>query len=196
MASKQVDIEDVIKLAKNEIIIKTYEGFDIIEPAGKGFFLITNFRFIYYSINANKLASSKSILEWDLHDISGISSEYGKRVSNIQKAIASLFMFLSLAGIFFFLIKFFSDNGKDNIVLFSSIALFIIGFIIFLFRKRKVFYIELFSKYPKESLICFSSNAFNSSSLETIKITPNKFTTLMVKELGTTIIEAKQANKE
>lgn len=193
MASKQfIDTNEIIKLAKNEVIIKTYEGFDIIEPSGKGFFLITNYRFVYYATNANKMANSKSVLEWDLHDISGISAEYGKRVNKFQQTLASSLMGIALAGIAFFLIRLLSKNGQDNLVLFTSISAFVLGFLFFLFRKRKMFYIEIFSKYPKESLISFTSTAFKSSTLDTIKTHPNKFTTLLVQELGTVILEAKQ----
>ena len=196
MASKQfVDINDFIKLAKNEVLVKTYEGFDITDPVGKGFFSITNYRFVFYATNVSKVSNTTKIREWNLNDISGISSEYGKRENNVHKWIASFLMGLAGVGIFFFLLKLFSKKGQDNTLLIASAAVLVIGFILFLFRKRKMFFIEVFTRAPKTSFISFSSTFFKSPT-ERIKIKPNKFTIPMIKELGTTIIEAKENYQE
>lgn len=196
MIGKQfVDMSDIVKLAKDEIVLKTYEGFDITEPAGKGFFSITNHRFIYYSNSSSRFSNSKSILEWDINSINGISSEYGKRVNTTHRLISIIIMGLSGAGFFYFLLKFLGQQIQDNLVLYASTALFVLGFIIFLFRKRKMFSIEIFSSAPKVSIVSFSSTFFKSQTSGKIQMRPNKFTIQMIKEIGETIIEAKQYQK-
>lgn len=197
MASKQsVDINEVIKLANDEVIIKTYEGFEIIEPVGKGFFTITNHRFIYYSTSNNKLASSKSFIEWELDQVSGIASEYGKRDSAAQKIISYVLLGIAGAGLFYVLLNFLSQHGLVMWALIASAALLVIGLFIFLFRKRQMFFIEIFTKSKKESIMAFSSTFYRPSSSERIKIKPNKHTVKMIQEIGSTIIEAKQYRSE
>lgn len=197
MASNQsVDINDVIKLSQDEEIIKTYEGFESIDPVGKGFFTITNYRFIYYATNSNKFSSSKSFIEWELNQIVGITSEYGKQDSTVHKMFASVLMGIAVAGIFYFLLKLLSKNGKVMWILITSLVLLLIGVILFIFRRRKMFYVEIFTKTPRTSLMSFSSTLYKPSTTERIKIKPNKFTIDMIKELGAAVIEAKQYSQK
>lgn len=43
------DLKDVIVLANDEIVVESFAGFEIVEPAGKGYFTITNKRLIYHA---------------------------------------------------------------------------------------------------------------------------------------------------
>lgn len=187
---KSFDIHEVINFSEEEVIVKEYDGFDIVEPDGNGHFVVTNKRLIFLVSGKSKDSKSISITEWYINDIKGIKSEYGKRKSKRQTSLASIILVIGLgllAVALFYLI------GKDKFNLpfgLSGIFLLILGIVLMFTSKRKMFFLSIFTSNFMD-IVTISSSLFQSVTLGKIKISPNKNTNAMIKELGAVIIKAK-----
>jgi hypothetical protein len=197
MASKQVyvNIKDAVKLASDEVILETYEGFEIVDPVGKGFFTITNYRFIYYASSKDKDSDSVSVTEWPINQIGGIISEMGKRVNIVQKIIAIVLFVLGMSFLGYSMYLFFNTKVINYIFISGGCAAIITALFLYIFRKRKMFSLEVYTKTNRSSLLSLRSSFFKSPNHGKIKIKPNSTTALMIKELGKAVIEAQQFRK-
>ncbi|HEY8395371.1 MAG TPA: hypothetical protein VIK96_01180 [Bacilli bacterium] len=187
------DLKDVIAFANNETVIESFAGFEIVEPEGKGFFTITNRRLIYHATFKGKLSSSIAVRECALEDVGVISSEYGKRANKLQSTIGLVLLIFGLAGLIYGLVSYFVETLKYG--LYSSIAggiLFLSGLIVTLTSKRKMFFLEIYTKSPQANFVSLTSDYFQSPSRGRIKIKPTRETHQLIRELGKHILEAKR----
>lgn len=193
------DINKAITLANNEFIIDSYEGVLTINPAGKGYFVITNFRFLYFADAKDKKSSSIAVTQCDINKIGGIKSEFGKRVNMIQSIIA---LIVFMVGIFlfglllrdFFLYDFSIIASFQLPMFILSCVLTITGLFLLIFSKRKMFSLSILT-FPSETLISFTSSFFRSPNQGKIIIKPTASTFTMIKEMGKTILNAQQIHQ-
>jgi len=186
------ELNDVIALANNEMILESFAGFEIVEPKGKGFFTITNKRLIFHATYKGNLSSSVAIRECALENVGVISSEYGKRAHKLQRAIGIIILFLGLALLGYGIAgRFSSSLPLGNLGLPVGGGVFLIGLIVMLTSKRKMFSLEICTRTPQTSFVTFMSDFFQSPTKGKIKIKPTKETQLLIKELGKHVIEAR-----
>lgn len=187
-----IDINDVVVLANNETVLETFAGFEIVEPLGKGYFTITNRRLIYYATFRDKLSNSIAVRECALEDVGVISSEYGKRTNKIQKTIGLIIFFIGLIlsayGVYNYAIEEL-EYGLPALIVGG--VFFLTGLIVILTSKRKMFSLEVFTNTPHSNFVSLTSDFFQSPSRGRIKIKPNRETSMMIKELGKYVLEAK-----
>ncbi|MDY0064609.1 MAG: hypothetical protein RBS25_06015 [Bacilli bacterium] len=189
-----VDVNnEVVNIAKGESIVKTYEGFETLDPAGHGSFTITTKRLLFYASYKDKEAKSTAVWEWPLENIGGIMSESGKRKNKIQVIISYLFLLVSVG----FLVLAILDLTQMQTGLFPYMTSFIVAgsafflfILLFCLGKRKMFFLEIYSRIPMNPIISLKSSFFKSPNHGKIQIVPNSNTLQMIKELGKTIIEA------
>lgn len=186
-----LDVKDTVALAADEIVVKTYEGFETVDPSGKGYFTVTNRRFIYYSTSKDSQTDSVSVSECPIESIGGINSEYGKRVKRVQKFFAVLTLLLALGGIGLGiagsvlmrnLFTYFGYIGGGVMLAFSII--------LFVTCKRKIFSLEIFYKTPKTVMLSLTSDFFKTPNRSKIRVLPTSVTMQMIRELGKTILDA------
>ncbi|MDD4001068.1 MAG: hypothetical protein PHX62_09305 [Bacilli bacterium] len=188
-----IDIDQVVSLAANERVLKTFEGFEIVEPTGKGYFTVTNYRLIYYATFRDNITNSITVRECPIENVGEISSEFGKRTKRLQKTLGLVALLLGVGGLIFGGITFLYQNLKkfQTPALVAGGILALLGLIIVLTSKRKMFTLELFTRTPRSSIVSLTSDFFQSPSRGRIKIRPNSDTNQMIKDLGKWLIEAK-----
>jgi len=188
------DLDKAIVLADNEFIIDSYEGIVTINPVGKGYFVITNYRFIYLAVTKDKKSSSIAVTQTDIRNVSGVKSEIGKRANMIQKIIALVVFFAGILGFAFILRNVFSLGigfGEQLPLLIICGILTIVGIFLLIFAKRKMFNLSILTN-PKETFVSFTSSFFKSPNQGKIIIKPTSTTFTMIKEMGKAIINAQQ----
>jgi hypothetical protein len=193
MAKKEmvIDVNDAVTLAQNEVVLKTYEGFNTSDPIGKGYFTITNYRFIFYSNSKDKEVSSISVNECPIECIGGIASEFGKRVKKVQKFFAILALLIGLTGLGLGVYGAVIFNQMYLLVGFIAGGLFLIlSLILLLTCKRRIFSLEIMYRIPNNVMLSLVSDFFKSPNRNKIRIIPNSESVHMIKELGKTIVEA------
>src|SRR5690554_6281715 len=187
-----VDFSEAVQLAVDEVVVKSYEAFHTVEPEGKAYFLFTNYRIIFFVKTAKK--HDLFVEEFDLQDVSGMHYRVGKvkdkKMSTIAKILLVLSFVLGALGVVGLLSTntFFVSNKM--LFLAAAGAVFLVSILIFLFGKRKVFFMEIFGKMDRSSWMTFSSAIFKRK-LESVKIKPDANAYKFSKTLGKTIIDAK-----
>jgi hypothetical protein len=180
-----------VALAADEIVIKTYEGFETLDPIGKGFFTVTNRRSIYYSSSKDSETDSVTVSECPIESIGGINSEYGKRVKRVQKFFAVLFLLLAIGGIGFGIA---GSVMKRDLFIYSGYIggglMLILAIILFVTCKRRIFSLEIFYKTPKTVMLSLTSDFFKAPNRSKIRVLPTSVTMQMIRELGKTILDA------
>lgn len=190
-ANENINISEVISLGLDEVVIKSMEAFHTTEPEGNAYFIFTNYRLIVYV----KTSKTKDLFvdEYDIHGLSGISSRLGKVKDKKMSTIAKIILIVSVLVGIIGLIGMMSDNlftDFANYLLIGAGGMFVLSLLIFAFGKRKVFFLELFSKENRNSIATFSSAIFKRK-LDSIQIRPDQNAYKMSKTLGKAIIEAK-----
>ena len=192
------DINKAVTLAHNEVIINSYEGFETINPRGKGYFAITNFRFLYFAVSKDNLSNSISVSQWDINGIGGITSEAGKRVKIIQRIVAIVLLLAGITGIGYSLYRVLIFNFTLTIqlplLIVSGVAL-LVSMFLFIFGKHKMFSLEVLTNTASTSLVSLTSSFFRSPNDDKILIRPSASTFRMIREIGKTILEAQQFHK-
>ncbi|MCK9537293.1 MAG: hypothetical protein M0R05_06935 [Bacilli bacterium] len=178
-----VNIQNVVNLARNEETINIYEGFKTINPRGFGYFLITNYRFIFFKKSTEWSNKTVNMLEIPIEHIGGIKSEYGRKSVKIQKIIAFVVILLSLVSFGLFKVL-------GNFMFIVGGVLFVTGLLILLFSRRRVFTIEIFTKSIIGSIVSLSNDFFKLKK-ET-RIVVRAETGEMIRDLGKTILEAQK----
>lgn len=189
------DLSKAIILAKNEIIIDSYEGFETINPVGKGYFTITNHRFLYFATSKDKLSSSISVTQWDINGIGGIKSEFGKRANILQVLIGYVLLIIGLVGLSYVAFRFFNSNlsfKKQLEFIIPSISVIILSILLIVFSKRKMFSLEVLTNSSSSTLVSFTSSFFRSPYKGKITIKPSNSTFSMIKEIGKSILDAQR----
>jgi hypothetical protein len=183
MKETSVDIKNVVNLAREEEIINVYEGFKTQNPSGLGYFLITNFRFIFFKKTTEWRNKTVNMLEIPIGHIGGIKSEYGRKAVKLQVLIALSVMLLGLVGVGlnFVLGKF---------MLYIGVALFVIGLLIVIFSRRRVFTIEIFTKSTIGSVVSITNDYLKLNKATRIVVRPETFA--MIRDLGKSIMEAQR----
>lgn len=183
------DISEIVNLSFNEVVLKTYEAFELIDPSGNGVFSVTNKRLIFVATGSSALTSSTSITEWMLDDIKGIQSEHGKRRHRGQTTIANIIGIIAVLLGLLVAMMFFSGREVNNFH-FIGYMVFLIFLILKLTAKRKMFALSIYGG-TTTPIVKFSSSFYKSAILGQIQIKPSKFTNTMIKDLGSTILNAK-----
>jgi hypothetical protein len=194
MAKNEINVEinQVISLANNETVLQTFEGFEVVDPVGKGYFTITNQRLVYYATFRDKLSNSITVRECPIDSIGEIASEYGKRTSKLQKTIGLIIFLIGLAVLIYGSATYIeTELGYRLPAFIIGGVFFLIGLIVILTSKRKMFTLEIFTKTSRSSIVSLTSDFFQSPNRGRIKIKPNNQTIQMIKELGKYIIEAR-----
>lgn len=186
-----VSLDNVVALANNEVILNTFEGFEIESPRGKGFFTITNLRLIYYATSKDKVSTSVTVRETPIELVGEIASEFGKIAKRIQKTIGFIILMLGLGSLGFGLTALLSDNPLSTYAFIGGGVVFLVGLILLLTSKRKMFTLEIFTRSSRSSIVSLTSDLFQSPNRGRIKIKPNNQTMQMIRELGKYIQEAK-----
>ena len=176
-----VNIKNVVNFARSEEIVNVYEGFKTINPRGFGYFLITNYRFIFFKKSTDWSNKTVNMLEIPINHIGGIKSEYGRKSVKLQKIIAFIIIFLSLVGFGLFPVL-----GKYMFIVGG--VLFVIGLFVFLFSRRRVFTIEIFTRSMIGSVVSLSNDFFKLKKETRILVRAD--TGEMIRDLGKTILEA------
>lgn len=188
--SKTFEINDVVNLAFGEDVLKTYGDFDVTNPLGKGHLVVTNKRLIFQISGKSKDSQAVSITEWDINEIKGIQSEYGKRRSKGQVTLSFFILLLGLGVIAYSIFYFISKSSFPMIYTSIGVILFITGLIVMFTSNRKMFCINI-SAREFTNIITLSSSMYKSVVLGKIQISPNKLTNSMIKDLGAVILNAK-----
>lgn len=186
-----IDFGDVVVLSNHEVVLKTFEGFDIVNPYGKGYFTITTQRLIYYASSKDKIAKSITVRECPVDLVGEIASEYGKRTNKLQQTIGVILLFIGLGLSGYGVFAYLKLLAMGLYLIIGGGVLFLIGLIIALTSKRKMFTLEIFTRSSRSSVVSLTSDFFQSPNRGRIKIKPTKETIQMIKELGMHIMEAK-----
>lgn len=184
------DISEIVNLSFNEVVLKTYEAFELIDPSGNGVFSVTNKRIIFVATGSSALTSSTSITEWMLDDIKGIQSEHGKRRHRGQTTVANIIGIIAVLIGLLVAMMFFSGREVSNFHFIGVGVVFLIFLILKLTAKRKMFALSIYGG-TTTPIVKFSSSFYKSAILGQIQIKPSKFTNTMIKDLGSTILNAK-----
>lgn len=192
------DITKAFILADKELILDTYEGFETINPVGKGYFVITNQRFIYLAVSKDNKSNSIAVTQWNVDGIGGMKSEFGKRVNMIQFIIASLILILAIGGFAYTMVRFIASSislTNQLQFLIPTLIAFVISILLFVFSKRKMFNLEVLTKTATSTLVSFTSDFFKSPNQGKIIIKPTSSTFNMIKELGKSILNAQNIKR-
>lgn len=177
-----VNIQNVVNLAKGEEIINIYEGFKTINPRGYGYFMVTNYRFIFFKKSNDWSNKTTSMVEIPINHIGSIKSEYGRKAIRLQKIIAWIIILLSLVSF-----GLFSVLGK--IMFIVGGVLFVGGLLVLLFSRRRVFTIEICTKSVIGTIISVSNDYFKLK--KDTRIIVRAETGQMIRDLGKTVLDAK-----
>lgn len=187
-----VDFSEAVQLAVDEVVVKSYEAFHTVEPEGKAYFLFTNYRMIFFIKTAKK--HDLFVEEFDIHDVSGMHYRVGKVKDKKMSTIAKILLVLSLVLGVLGAVGFLSTNAffvsNKMIFLGAAGAIFLVSMLVFLFGKRKVFFMEIFGKTMRSSWMTFSSAIFKRK-LESVQIKPDASAYKFSKTLGKAIIDAR-----
>lgn len=176
-----VEIGDVINLARGEEIINVYEGFKTQNPSGYGYFLITNFRFVFFKKSTEWRNKTVNTLEIPVNHIGGIKSEYGRKAVKMQVLIALSIILLSLVG-------FGLNFVLGKVMLYVSAPVMLAGLLVLIFSRRRVFTIEIFTKSTMGSVVSLTNDFFKLKKATRIVVRSETFK--MIRDLGKTITEA------
>jgi hypothetical protein len=186
-----IDFGNVVVLGNQEVVLKTFEGFDIVSPHGKGYFTITTQRLIYYASSRDKLAKSITVRECPVDLVGEIAAEYGKRTNRLQKAIGLILLFIGLGLLGYGVPAYLQTLPLGLYSLIGGGVFFLVGLIVTLTAKRKMFTLEIFTRSSRSSIVSLTSDFFQSPNRGRIKIKPTNQTIQMIKELGMHIMDAK-----
>lgn len=187
---KLTEIDKLVNLSFNEVVLKTYEAFELIDPSGSGVFSVTNKRLIFVAAGSSSITSSTSITEWMIDDIKGIQSEHGKRRHKRQTAIANIIGIITGLAAILVAMMFFSGREVLNYYYIGVGVLFLTFIILKLTAKRKMFSLSIFGG-TTTPIVNFSSSFYKSAITNQIQIKPSKYTSTMIRDLGSTILNAK-----
>ncbi|MFA5543592.1 MAG: hypothetical protein WC008_04800 [Bacilli bacterium] len=187
---KLTEIDKLVNLSFNEVVLKTYEAFELIDPSGSGVFSVTNKRLIFVAAGSSSITSSTSITEWMIDDIKGIQSEHGKRRHKRQTAIANILGIITGLAAILVAMMFFSGREVLNYYYIGVGVLFLTFIILKLTAKRKMFSLSIFGG-TTTPIVNFSSSFYKSAITNQIQIKPSKYTSTMIRDLGSTILNAK-----
>ena len=176
-----VEIGDVINLARGEEIINVYEGFKTQNPSGYGYFLITNFRFVFFKKSTEWRNKTVNTLEIPVNHIGGIKSEHGRKAVKMQVLIALSIILLSLVG-------FGLNSVLGKVMLYVSAPVLLAGLLVLIFSRRRVFTLEIFTKSAMGSVVSLTNDFFKLKKATRIDVRSETFK--MIRDLGKTITEA------
>jgi hypothetical protein len=186
------DLKDVIVLANDEIVVESFAGFEIVEPAGKGYFTITNKRLIYHATYRGKLSSSIAVRECALENVGVISSEFGRRTHKLQRTIGLIILLLGLGLLGYGIGALYAEVLKlGPYARIVGGVLAVLGLIVALTAKRKMFSLDIFTRTPQTNFLSFTSDFFQSPNRGRIRIKPTRETHQLIKELGKHVLEAR-----
>lgn len=194
-------------LGVNEELFKVYDDMHLINPVGKGKFILTSQRLIF---SGNVRGQRGAItVESSLKDVNGgIKAGYSKSVNKAAKVFGSLFLILGFlvaafgVGIYLnVLTQILAMIPFVNTINFSPFAIyiiagggaaFVIGLLI-LIIKSNIFYLEILSKSQSNEFLKFSTKDKKSKDvISQIFVNPDKNLKELVLNLGTDILNAQQ----
>ena len=185
------DLKDVIVLANDEIVVESFAGFEIVEPAGKGYFTITNKRLIYHATYRGKLSSSIAVSECALENVGVISVNSEEGRTNCR-TIGLIILLLGLGLLGYGIGALYAEVLKlGPYARIVGGVLAVLGLIVALTAKRKMFSLDIFTRTPQTNFLSFTSDFFQSPNRGRIRIKPTRETHQLIKELGKHVLEAR-----
>lgn len=192
MTGEKINFNNLIALMEDEYFTKIYDSFKYANN-GDGYIIITNKRFFVLSHYHKKGHDNVLVDVCPIRDISRIKLEYGLKVKGEQIfwSIFSLIFsigllalgILSLIGAkVFFAITFF----------FCFFSLLAIAILLFIFKYRKVFFLEIYHKNNYEKFLSLASKNYSTNFTKINMVLPSQDTFKMLKELSLEIQKAKE----
>lgn len=181
------NVQNIVNFASGEEVVNAYEGFKTINPQGYGYFLVTNYRFIFFKSSKEWGNTSVNMTEIPIDHVGGIRSEYGRKTIKIMKVFSILLFIFGAAAAVLGLVKVFGSI-LNIIMLIGGGVMFVAAIFMLIFGRGRVFTIEIFTKSILGSVV-FVSNESNKKKTDT-KIIVKDTAGNLIRDLGKTIIEA------
>lgn len=96
LEQEAVNVSDFIGLSEDEVILKTFKEIELKGTKGNSYFVVTNYRLIYFIDAKEKNYNFISLSEYDIHTISSIKSIYGKVANKITRIFAYVLLIIAL----------------------------------------------------------------------------------------------------
>lgn len=193
MNGEKFNLNNLIDLMDDEYFIKVYDSFKYVNNSGCGYIIITNKRFFLLSYYNKKEYDNVALDVCSIKDISRIKLEYGLKVKG-EQVFWSIFSLVISFGLLTLGILSLID-AKVFLALtflfcfFSTLA---IAILLFIFKYRKVFFLEIYYRNNNEKFLSLASKNYLSNFTKTNMVFPSQDTFKMLKELSLEIQKAKE----
>lgn len=191
--NNNINFNNLIGLMEDEYFIKTYDSFKYANNGGNAYIIITNKRFFLLSYFNKRGYDNVMINACSLRDISGLKLEYGYKVKPEQVFWSGFSLFFSLLFLFFGVFSLIHNKLFITITfLFCFLSTLAAAILLFIFKYRKIFFLEVYQNFSKDKFLSVSSKNYQSNFSKTIAAGESADTFKMLKELSLEIQKAKE----